>query len=80
MIERIIADNIAWNMIKLTLSSPAKLAVIPMQDYLNLGSEARINMPSSLGTNWKWRMLKGAATHELAARIARLNFIYGRSK
>ena len=77
--EKVFAENVAWNMIKLTLSSPAKLAVIPMQDYLNLGSEARINMPSSLGTNWKWRMLKGVATPALAAKIARLNFIYGRT-
>ncbi|MBO4416205.1 MAG: 4-alpha-glucanotransferase [Lachnospiraceae bacterium] len=75
----VITENIAWNMIKLTFSSVAKLAVIPMQDFLNLGSEARINMPSSLGTNWKWRMKAGAATHELAQRIARLNFIYGRT-
>lgn len=78
-IEDLIAENIAWDMIKLTFSSVARLAVIPMQDFLNLGSEARINMPSSLGTNWKWRMKAGVTTHELAARIARLNFIYGRT-
>lgn len=36
-----------------------------MQDYLCLGSEARINHPSTLGTNWKWRMKKDAWTDEL---------------
>ena len=74
-----ISEGIAMNLIKLAFSSVAKLCIIPMQDYLNLGNEARLNMPSSLGKNWKWRMLEGAATHELAAKIARLNFIYGRT-
>ncbi|MCR5685474.1 MAG: 4-alpha-glucanotransferase [Lachnospiraceae bacterium] len=66
-------------MIRVAFSSVARLAVIPMQDYLNLGSEARLNMPSSLGTNWEWRMLKGEASESLAARIKRLNFIYSRT-
>ena len=73
------SETVAWNLIKLGFASVAKLTVIPMQDYLNLGNEARLNMPSSLGTNWKWRMRKGSATPELAARIARLNFIYSRT-
>ena len=49
-----------------------------MQDYLELGNEARINMPSTLGDNWKWRMDKGAATDELAARIKKMTRTYGR--
>ncbi|MBR4726216.1 MAG: 4-alpha-glucanotransferase [Lachnospiraceae bacterium] len=72
-------DLISEYIIKMAFGSVAKLAVIPMQDYLNLGSEARINMPSSLGTNWKWRMKAGAASNRLARRIARLNFVYGRT-
>lgn len=74
-----VEEDIAGYMIKMAFASVAKLAVIPMQDFLNLGSEARLNMPSSLGTNWKWRMKAGATTNRLAKKIARLNFIYGRT-
>ena len=52
--------------------------MIPMQDYLCLGSEARINVPSTVGENWKWRLLKGQFTDELADRIRELSGIYGR--
>jgi 4-alpha-glucanotransferase len=51
-----------------------------MQDYLALGSEARINTPSTLGINWKWRMKAGAATPELAARIKKETILFGRAK
>ncbi len=70
--------EIPWEMIRAALSSVADLAVIPMQDYLGLGSEARINMPSSLGNNWKWRMKKDAFTEELAEKIGRMTAVYGR--
>ena len=49
-----------------------------MQDYLGLGMEARINIPSTLGTNWKWRMKEGAFTDELAERIREMTKLYGR--
>lgn len=58
--------------------SVARLSVIPMQDYLALGSEARINTPSTLGQNWQWRMKKGAFTDELADKIRELTATYGR--
>lgn len=65
-------------LIRAALSSVAELAVIPMQDYLGLGREARINTPSTLGDNWKWRMTRGAFTEELAEKIYRMTEIYGR--
>ena len=65
-------------LIRQALGSVADLAVIPMQDYLELGSEARINFPSTLGENWKWRMLPGQYTTELAAHIRSLCGVYGR--
>ena len=68
----------AWELIRAALASVADLAVIPMQDYLGLGSEARINIPSTLGNNWKWRMKKGACTEELAGRVRELAWLYGR--
>ena len=49
-----------------------------MQDYLGLGAEARINIPSTLGINWKWRMLPGQFTDELAERIYEMTQLYGR--
>ena len=52
--------------------------MIPLQDYLGLGNEARINHPSTVGANWKWRVSKGAFTEELAAEIRRLTKLYGR--
>ena len=57
----------------------ADLFIAQMQDYLGLGSEARMNTPGILGGNWQWRMLPGQITDELTARIARMTSLYGRS-
>ena len=62
-------------LIRAALNSVANWCIVPMQDYLGLGSEARINTPSTLGDNWKWRLAKGALTEELADEIARLSFV-----
>ena len=59
----------------------ADLAIVPFQDYLDLGSEARMNIPSTVGNhNWSWRMQKGMATKKLAKKIARLTVITGRAR
>jgi 4-alpha-glucanotransferase len=50
------------SVIELALSSPAELAVLPMQDVLELGSEARMNTPSSASGNWGWRMTESPET------------------
>jgi 4-alpha-glucanotransferase len=66
-------------MIRAAFSSVANLAVVPMQDWLGLGSRARMNTPSTLGgDNWRWRMAENAATAELAERIYKTTKIYGR--
>lgn len=70
--------DVQWVFIRSALSSVADTAVIPMQDYLGLGAEARMNVPSTLGTNWKWRMKKGACTPELAKQIREVVKLYGR--
>ena len=70
--------EINWVFIRAALSSVADTAIIPMQDYLGLGNEARINMPSSLGKNWEWRMKKEACSKELAKKIYQMTKIYGR--
>ena len=68
-----------WQFIRAAMSSVADLAVIPMQDYLGLGSEARINTPSTLGGNWMWRMAAGDCAPQLAVRIGELTALYGRA-
>lgn len=68
----------AWGLIRTAMASVADTCIIPMQDYLNLGDEARINTPSTLGGNWIWRMAEGADDAALAARIRDLTRLYGR--
>ena len=70
-----------WAFIRAALSSVADLAIVPFQDYLDLGSQARINTPSTVGgTNWRWRMAKDCTTKKLAKKMARLATIYGRAR
>ena len=70
--------EVNWQFIRLAMASVADTCIIPMQDYLGLGKEARINTPSTLGTNWKWRMAEGALSEELAARIYEMTKTYAR--
>ena len=49
-----------------------------MQDFLGIGNEGRMNLPSSLGGNWSWRMRSGSTTNELAQKILNMNYMFGR--
>jgi 4-alpha-glucanotransferase len=60
------------------LGSVAQLAVIPLQDLLALGAEARMNTPGTDRGNWLWRVPPGALTAELARHCAQLNQVFGR--
>ncbi|MFV0440130.1 MAG: 4-alpha-glucanotransferase [Lachnospirales bacterium] len=71
-------EEIHWDFIRLALSSVSKLAVIPMQDYIGLDSDCRINTPSTIGCNWTWRMKKNEFSNELSEKIKCVNNIYGR--
>lgn len=66
-------------MIRCAMASVADMCIVPMQDYLCLGSQARINTPSTLGGNWCWRMQKGAFTEELIGEIRDLTALYARA-
>jgi 4-alpha-glucanotransferase len=70
--------DINWKFIRLAFSSVANLAIIPLQDYLGLGNEARINKPSTVGNNWKWRLLEGELTDGLIEKIRKLTALYQR--
>lgn len=72
--------DIQWYFIRAALASVSDTAMIPMQDYLGLGGEARINLPSTLGNNWQWRMVQGQLTEELAEKINAMCRLYGRIK
>ena len=65
-------------LIRAALGSVGELAVVPVQDLLSLGSEARLNTPGTATGNWNWRLNPGALTHELAQHYRALNGIYGR--
>lgn len=71
-------ENIQWEFIRAAMSSVADTVIVPIQDYLGLGSEARTNTPSTLGQNWKWRMKDRAFTKKLALTIKDLTKLYGR--
>jgi len=65
-------------LIRTAFASVSNTAVIPIQDWLKLDSHARINTPSTMGTNWQWRMEPGALTDELCRTIRHLTELYGR--
>lgn len=67
-----------WGMMRAAWASPADLAVMQAQDLLGLGSEARMNIPSTLGENWKWRALPGVFTPALALRLKKEAKVYQR--
>ena len=64
------AETIHSDLIEAAFSTAARLAIAPMQDYLGLGSEARINTPGTCGGNWRWRVLDSQLTPELCDNIA----------
>jgi len=71
-------SQFAWDLIRAAWASVANFALAPLQDFLNLGNEARMNYPGSLGGNWSWRMDETAMNADLAARIRELNELYSR--
>lgn len=77
-LKRASIQDICRELVRVAHASVADMCIIPMQDYLGLGNEARINTPSTLGDNWKWRMEDGAFTKELADYILQMTATYGR--
>ncbi len=64
--------SIHEDMIKAAFSTDARLAIAPLQDYLGLGSEARLNTPGTAGNNWRWRLASGQLTEATCTHIAGL--------
>jgi len=73
------SSGIHWDLIRLAYSSVADLAIIPLQDILGLGSEARMNRPGNASGNWSWRYHPDALNVETRDRLKKITELYGRS-
>ncbi len=73
-------EDIAWKFIRAVMSGTAMVSIIPMQDYLALGSEGRINIPSTLGGNWTYRMSEKDFDKKLIDKILYYTKVYKRSE
>ncbi len=67
-----------WTLIEAAFRSVAVMAVVPLQDLLGLGSEARMNLPGTAEGNWQWRMLPGQITDYVRERLSEITQLYGR--
>jgi 4-alpha-glucanotransferase len=72
--------EIHWDFIRAVLQTVANTAVVPLQDLLGLGNEARMNLPNSTEGNWSWRFNAEALTDELAHLLRGLTELYGRAE
>jgi 4-alpha-glucanotransferase len=73
------AEEVPFALVRTTLASVAQLAIVPIADILELGSEARFNTPGTVSGNWLWRLSPASLTAGLAQQHARLNQQYGRT-
>lgn len=71
-------DAFTWDFIRCAQASTADLCIVPIQDYLVKGNEARMNHPSTLGKNWKWRIKPNYLSKELAKSIYEMTKLYCR--
>lgn len=77
--EGVSEQDIHWELIWLALKSPAETAIIPVQDLLGLGSQARLNRPATAEGNWRWRLRPGEWTPEVSGRLGLLTGASGRA-
>jgi 4-alpha-glucanotransferase len=68
-----------WAFIRAAFASVARMAIVPLQDFLGLGSDARMNTPSLSDGNWGWRVKKIALTNALAQKVATLSIVSDRN-
>jgi 4-alpha-glucanotransferase len=72
------AEEFPWTLIRTAYTSVAGTAIVPAQDILALGNEARMNLPGEEKDNWSWRLEEGALTDELADELRKLAEVSGR--
>ena len=73
-----VGEGGAWGLMRSALATVADTVILTAQDLLGLGSEARMNEPSTLGKNWQWRAGEGVFTPELAHKLRRETALYYR--
>ncbi|ATW28216.1 4-alpha-glucanotransferase [Candidatus Formimonas warabiya] len=71
-------SEVCWTLMEFAFSTRAALAVVPLQDVLCLGSDARMNFPGTAQGNWQWRFLKKDLTGEIEKKLRELTFLYNR--
>lgn len=71
-------EEIHWAFISAIMKSHAHMCIVPIQDYLGYGNETRINKPSTVGTNWRWRITKKELSRKLQRQIRDMTRTYGR--
>ncbi|MCC8141885.1 MAG: 4-alpha-glucanotransferase [Lachnospiraceae bacterium] len=71
-------EQLCDNLIRIGMMSVAKYCIIPLQDYLHLGEEARMNSPATMGGNWAWRFTRDQITHSVGKFIQNVTGVYGR--
>jgi 4-alpha-glucanotransferase len=69
-----------WSLIRAAMASVAQVAIVPLQDILGLGTEARMNLPGTSGSNWTWRYQADSLTEHLSARLHKMTVLYERSQ
>ena len=72
------AETIHTDLVRVAFNSNSNLAVVPIQDILGLGSDARINTPGKLGNNWKWRLSETQLTRQVCDNVAEMARVAGR--
>jgi 4-alpha-glucanotransferase len=73
-------SQIHWDFVRAAQASVARRAVVPVQDLLGLGTEARMNLPGRAADNWGWRLAPGQLTGEAGRRLRELTELYGRRR
>jgi len=71
-------EPVNWVFIRAVLASIADVAIIPLQDVLGFGSEARMNLPGTITGNWRWRYRPDALTKEISEQLLQLTQLYDR--
>ena len=71
-------DEMYMSLVSLVMRSRSNLCVIPLQDYIGLDNTARMNQPSTVGINWKWRLKRGQLTKKLQKRVYEITKRYDR--
>ena len=72
-------EGFVWGTIRTAMASVSDTCIVQLQDYLDLGGDARMNFPGTMGSNWTWRAVEGCMTSELAKKIRKLSELYCRN-